>query len=79
MNITGKQITSKMRRKIADTPGLSISGIAAEIGMDRTTLGHQLNSGTMRLPDFLALAAALDSAPVDFLEEPSEHSRSDAA
>lgn len=78
MNITSKQITSQMRHKIASTPGLSISGLAAEIGMDRTTLGNQLNSGTMRLPDFLALSAALDSDPADFLDERVEHSRSAA-
>lgn len=69
MNITSKQITSRMRRKIATTPGLSISGLAAEIGMDRATLGRQLDSGTMRLPDFLALAEALDSDPADYLDD----------
>lgn len=69
MNITSKQVTAQMRRKIAATPGLSISGLAAEIGMDRATLGRQLDSGTMRLPDFLALAKALDSDPADYLTD----------
>lgn len=77
MNITSKHVTSQMRQQIADTPGLSISGIAAEIGMDRTTLGNQLNSGTMRLPDFLALASALDADPADYFSA-VEHSRSAA-
>lgn len=69
MNITSKQITERIRRQIADTPGLSISGLAAQIGMDRTTLGHQLNSGTMRLPDFLALTEALDADPAGYLTD----------
>lgn len=69
MNITSKQITGQIRRQIADTPGLSISGLAAEIGMDRTTLGNQLASGTMRLPDFLALAEALGTDPAAYLDD----------
>lgn len=79
MNITGKQVTAQIRQQIASTPGLSISGLAAEIGMDRTTLGHQLNGGTMRLPDFLALASALDTDPADYLESAAEHRSSAAA
>lgn len=69
MNITSKHVTAQMRQQIEDTPGLTLSGLAAEIGMDRTTLGNQLAGGTMRLPDFLALATALDADPADYFRD----------